>query len=72
MEPVNVAPAERLLNLAEVVRRVSRGKSRIYADIKAGNFPRPIKDGASTRFLESEIDAWIAERRAARDSQAAA
>jgi prophage regulatory protein len=37
--------------------------------IKAGHFPAPIKLGeATTGFVESEIDAWIADRICERDS----
>jgi prophage regulatory protein len=37
--------------------------------IKAGQFPAPVKIGqATTGFIESEIDAWIAARIHARDA----
>jgi prophage regulatory protein len=37
--------------------------------VKAGQFPAPIKIGqASNGFIESEIDAWIADRINARDA----
>lgn len=66
------AQGVRLIPLPEVIRLTGRGRSRIYAEIKAGRFPQPIRDGASSRWVESEIVAWIAARIAERDARAAA
>jgi prophage regulatory protein len=38
---------------------------------KAGEFPRPVKIGCRNCWLESEVDAWIAEQIAKRDGEAA-
>lgn len=60
---------DRLLPLSEVRQRTSKSRSAIYAALRTSppTFPRPIKDGFSSRWLESEIEAWIAARVAARD-----
>ena len=62
----------RLISLREVLQLTSRGRTRIYADIQAGAFPAPVKDGASSRWVEAEVVAWIAQRIAARDAQRSA
>ncbi|HBX4612673.1 MULTISPECIES: helix-turn-helix transcriptional regulator [Enterobacteriaceae] len=33
-----------------------------YKLIKDGEFPKPIKLGRSSRWLESEVEAWLQER----------
>lgn len=33
-----------------------------YKLIKDGKFPKPIKLGRSSRWLESEVEAWLQER----------
>jgi prophage regulatory protein len=52
----------RMIPLPEVIRLTSRSRSRIYAEVQTGAFPAPVKDGFSSRWLESEILTWIAER----------
>lgn len=61
---------ERLLRLAEVIARVGFGKTAIYDRIRAGTFPKPVPLGGVVAWVESEIDAWIAARIAARDKVA--
>lgn len=49
-----------LLRLPEVLKKTCRGRTAIYAD---PTFPKPIKLGArSVAWLESDVDAWIAQR----------
>jgi predicted DNA-binding transcriptional regulator AlpA len=38
---------------------VSLNRTRIYAAIRAGTFPAPLKIGTSSRWQRSAIDAWI-------------
>lgn len=46
------------LKLPEVQRRTGKSKSSIWAAIKNGTFPKPIKLGRrAIGFLESEIEA---------------
>ena len=51
--------------------RVGMHPSTIYAEIKAGRFPEPVKLGRSSRWPESEIDAWIEDRKRERGQDAA-
>jgi len=66
--PVDTVVPERLLTLSEVIQRTRKSRSAIYAALRTTppTFPRPIKDGISTRFVESEVLAWIAARIAER------
>ena len=55
--PIPVAPS--LLNFDALSAYVSFGRSRIYQQIAAGEFPQPIKVGKSSRWVKAEVDAWI-------------
>lgn len=44
-----------------------KSRSRRYALIAAGKFPKPVKVGSSTRFSERECHAFVQERIAERD-----
>jgi len=61
-----IAP-RRLLRRAEVMDRVGLAKSTLYSRISAGTFPKPVNLGASVRWVESEVEAWIAAQISARD-----
>ena len=54
------APA--LLAFAPLSHYISFGRSRIYQLINAGEFPKPIKVGKSSRWRKAEIDHWIARQ----------
>ena len=62
--------ADRLLRLSEVQTRTALGRTTIYRKMREGSFPQPLKIGArAVRWLESEIEAWLAARpRATGDS----
>jgi prophage regulatory protein len=66
------ATSVRLIPIAEVIRLTSRGRSKIYSDVRAGTFPQPIKDGSASRWVLGEIEGWIAARVAERNTKAAA
>lgn len=52
--------ANHLISIQEVSRRVGRCRASIYADIKKGIFPPPLKIGPrSSRWREDEVCAWI-------------
>jgi prophage regulatory protein len=52
---------DRLLRIAEVKSRVGLGKTKIYALIGEGTFPKPHKvTSSASRWSEREIDAWVA------------
>jgi len=49
----------KLLTLKEVMEKTSFKKSTIYKFIKTKDFPKPLKIGTSSRWLENEVDSWI-------------
>jgi prophage regulatory protein len=61
--------SERLLTRSEVETRVGLKRSAIYERMAAGVFPRPVPDefGHRVRWVESEIDAYVAARIEARN-----
>lgn len=58
----------RILRRRDVEDRVGLSRSAIYALMNSGEFPRPAKltpgPRGSVGWLESSIEAWIAERAA--------
>ena len=58
-----------LIDFKQLSTKVRMGRSRIYALISEGNFPPPVKIGASSRWIDPEIDAYIAQLAATRDSE---
>lgn len=65
--------AESLLRLPEVRAMVRRSTSRIYADMAAGRFPKPIRIGVrAVAWREAELKQWLADRIAERDMREAA
>jgi prophage regulatory protein len=62
---------ECLLRFPVVAERVGLSRTSIYGFIKGGTFPDPVKTGRGSRWLASEIDAWIAARANERPAKAA-
>lgn len=61
-----------LMRLEAVEAAVGLKKSTLYAMIKAGEFPRPVKIGpALNGWPSSEIEQWISAKIAERDQAAA-
>ncbi len=58
----------RLIARDAVLDRVGIGKSALYDRISAGTFPKPVSLGRLSRWVESEIDAWIEAQIAHRDA----
>ena len=60
-----------IIRSPDVQKRVGLKKSAIYAGIRDGSFPKPIKLGTGPHcavgWLESEITAWLKARIAERD-----
>lgn len=50
------------MRLPAVLELTGRGRTATLDDVKAGRFPKPIKVGAASMWLQSEVQAWIAER----------
>jgi prophage regulatory protein len=58
----------RLIRFAAVQERVGMGRTAVYELIKAGKFPRPVKVGAASAWIDIEITHWIEELVARRDA----
>ena len=53
----------RMLRRAEVETLTGLSRSTIYAQMRTGNFPLPVRLSLrAVRWRESEITAWLAER----------
>jgi predicted DNA-binding transcriptional regulator AlpA len=63
--------ARNLIKLAEVQKRTALSRSSIYAKAAAGTFPRPVKQGASSVWVDTEVQAWIDDLIQRRDTIAA-
>lgn len=50
---------DRIIRIPEVLERVGLSRTTIYQKIKEGSFPKQLKLGRTSGWLESEIDAWI-------------
>lgn len=68
----SIQNGRRLLRLREVMARTGLGRSAIYARMAAGAFPKVVKMGASSAWVEDEIRDWIETQIAARDAQGGA
>ncbi|NMQ26309.1 AlpA family transcriptional regulator [Candidatus Accumulibacter phosphatis] len=53
---------QRLIRLPQVKSMVGLGRSSIYAKIKRGEFPKQIKLGRSSGWVEAEVQTWISEQ----------
>lgn len=66
-------PRKTLLRLPGVEDKMGLRKSQIYALIKAGTFPPPVKlSERCSAWVESELDEWIESRIAASRKEASA
>ena len=57
-----MAQPERLLPMRAVRDQVALHPATVYAMMKDGTFPKPVKLGRRSLWIESEVQAWIAER----------
>ena len=48
-----------LQRLSALTQRLQCGRTKIYELIKTEGFPKPIKIGGSSLWLESEVDKWL-------------
>ncbi|SEJ66248.1 transcriptional regulator, AlpA family [Pseudomonas linyingensis] len=61
----------KFLRLNDVQALTGLGRSTIYKYVKLGIFPDAVKLGGSiSAWVESEVQAWMAERIKERDQQA--
>ena len=63
---------KRLIPLSEVTRLTGLKHSSIYDRMDRKDFPRAVKLGSSSRWLLSEVEAWIDQQVEARDRRDAA
>lgn len=56
------APKTQGLRLTDVIRKLGLKKPTIYAYIKRGLLPAPIKFGRASVWIEEEIDQAVAKR----------
>jgi prophage regulatory protein len=62
----------KLLDLDGLAERgIKFSDTHIWRLIRAGDFPKPVKIGHRNHWSEEEIDAYIADKLAQRDSEAA-
>lgn len=58
---------DRFLRIRDVLAITGRSRTRLYEDIKKGNFPKPVKIGpGAVAWSEAEVSAWQAARLAER------
>jgi prophage regulatory protein len=54
--------SEKIIRLPKVKEMVGLGTTAIYDKMKKGEFPKQIKLGRLSGWVESEIQAWITQR----------
>lgn len=62
---MNIKPSlleDQFVNMVFITRLLQMTDKWIYKLIKDGAFPKPIKLGRSSRWLQSEVEAWLQER----------
>lgn len=65
-------PKLRLIRRKEVQIKIGMGASSIYAEMAKGRFPKPVfLSEKRVAWIESEVEAWIAERIASRNASIA-
>ncbi|GIX26403.1 MAG: hypothetical protein KatS3mg123_0284 [Burkholderiales bacterium] len=54
---------DRVLRLPDVLQLIGMGRTWLYAAVKSGVFPKPIRIGKrAVGWRASDIEAWLAER----------
>ncbi|MEL7737516.1 AlpA family phage regulatory protein [Citromicrobium bathyomarinum] len=54
--------SEAMLTIEAVMERTGFGRTKIYDMIGKGDFPKPAKIGAASRWRALAIDNWIASQ----------
>jgi len=73
--PPETIPGDCILRFGEVRKKTGLCRAHVHALAAQGRFPKPLKlvpGGRASGWLCSEINEWIADRVAARDSGSAA
>ncbi|MBT0318430.1 helix-turn-helix transcriptional regulator [Morganella morganii] len=55
-------PDEPLVDMKEITKFTGLTDKWFYKQIQEGQFPKPIKLGNRSRWLTSEVDAWLQAR----------
>ena len=58
-----------LWSLTTIRQKIGLSRSSIYQKIQSREFPEPLKLGRSSRWLASEIQAWVTEKAANRTTR---
>jgi prophage regulatory protein len=67
-EPLTPLPASAvLLRCPEVMKRVALSRTALYALMREGKFPAPIKLGTASAWVDFEITRWMERQMAVRD-----
>ena len=60
----------RFIRVREAIQKTGLSKSSIYDLMAQGQFPQTVRlGGRSVAFVEDEVDAWMAQRIAARHAE---
>jgi prophage regulatory protein len=59
----------KLIRLPEVLERVSLKKTAVYKMMAEDEFPRPVKVGSASLWVDEEVDDWICDMAACRDAK---
>ncbi|CNI32312.1 helix-turn-helix transcriptional regulator [Yersinia pseudotuberculosis] len=62
---MNIKPSlleDQFVNMAFITSLTGLTDKWFYKLIRDGVFPKPIKMGRSSRWLQSEVEAWLQER----------
>lgn len=63
LPPLGDMAGSTILRLPQVLGKVQLSRSSVYAGVKTGTFPAPVKLGErAVGWLASSIDAWIQSR----------
>jgi len=50
-----------LLKSEQVAQKLALSQSQVFALMREGTLPAPVKVGSATRWLEHEIDEWLTQ-----------
>jgi prophage regulatory protein len=65
-DDTTTTPIDRFLALPDVSQTVKLARTELYERVKKGTFPKPVKLGRRSVWLQSEIAAWMREQAEAR------
>ncbi|QKJ61147.1 helix-turn-helix transcriptional regulator [Serratia fonticola] len=53
---------DKMVDMAFITNFTGLTDKWFYKQIKDGEFPKPIKLGRSSRWMQSEVEAWVQQR----------